>query len=86
MSGRSINKYLLDQAQKSELGDDTHPRHFLSVSELFQPLASGQFHVERIFRPHGGLRMLTRCKIGLSMQGEPYLGCKDHGKASWLPR
>ena len=38
----------LDQGQFA----DTHPRHFLSVSELFEPLASSQVHVKFFFRPH----------------------------------
>jgi len=37
--------------------DDTHPGHFLSVSELFKPFARIQVQVEHVFRRHGGLSM-----------------------------
>lgn len=35
----------------------THPRHRLSVSKFFEPLASSQVNVEHIFGRHGGLEV-----------------------------
>lgn len=49
-----------ERARDPEL--DTHPGHFLTVSEPFQPFASSQLHLGGVFLSHGCLPMLIGCK------------------------